>query len=592
MESRTELIDLASVNDMLVDFAEVDEFDDSVNFEELEEELEQELQLQLEDLAFLKEERAKIGSPDNLCETIKGVVWEQFINQIAVTAGTDFIKENRGLTLDLRKSAHFQDSKDFAEGKIATHNTEIDFQKRYDDWQSNFQRDEFGNVKTTYDNRSGKQKETLRVRDVKKDPAGKDYNLNYNARGDFDRNRPVGNDKNHKDHTISAAEIIRDPEANAHLTREEQVKFANSDKNLNDMNSAANQSKGDSTMSEFLDSEKNGKKAAERFDLDEAALRQKDKDAREEYNKVKEEGEKRSNAAGKKSRRQEAFRIGGKALRAVVMQLLAELVKEIISKLIMWFKAAKRTLSMLIESLKAAILSFVSNLKEHMVNAGNTVITTIATAIMKPIVGLIKKVWAMLKQGWKSLKEAINYIRNPENKGKPIDILILEVGKIVIAGLTGIGAMVLGELIEKALCAIPGAGVVFATEIPLLGSLANILGIFLGAVVSGIIGAIAINLIQKKIEGKQKIENNRAQTEIGNRILKTQAELQAVLIEDVNYTEAKVENNIEQRHKMAGNIIVEAVENIKNNINIDATVDDKLSSVSGGLDDLLCEEGI
>ena len=46
MESRTELIDLSSVNDMLVDFAEVDEFDDSVNFEELEEELEQELQLQ------------------------------------------------------------------------------------------------------------------------------------------------------------------------------------------------------------------------------------------------------------------------------------------------------------------------------------------------------------------------------------------------------------------------------------------------------------------------------------------------------------------------------------------------------------------
>ena len=590
MENRNEIVDFESVNEMLVSFEQIEEVDDSTDFERLENELEQELEMQLEGLQFLKEEKAKIGSPDNLCETIKGVVWEQFINQIAVTAGTDFIKENNGLTLDLRKSAHFQDSKDFAEGKIATHNTEIDFQKRYDDWQNNFQRDEFGNVKTTYDNRSGKYKETLRVRDTKKDPSGKDYNSNYNARGDFDKNRPTGSEGNHKDHTISAAEIIRDPEANAHLTREEQVKFANSDKNLNDMNSAANQSKGDSTMSEFLDSEKNGKKAAERFGLDEENLRQKDKEAREEYNKVKEEGEKRSKAAGKKSRRKEAFRIGGKALRAVIMQLLAELVKEIISKLIMWFKAAKRTLSALIENLKEAIVSFVTKLKTHMINAGNTVITTIATAIVGPIVGLIKKVWTMLKQGWKSLKDAVNYIKNPENKGKPIDILILEVGKIVIASLTGIGAIVLGEIIEKALIALPGVGAVFAAEIPLLGSLANILGIFLGAVVSGIIGAIAINLIQKRIESKQMIDNNRAQTELGNQILKKQDELQAVLIEDVNYTEARVENNINQRHHLAGNIIVEAVENIKANCNIDTTVDENLTEVSAGFSELLCEE--
>lgn len=34
------------------------------------------------------------------------VVWEQFVNQVAVTAGEDFIKENRGLHLDLRKEAH------------------------------------------------------------------------------------------------------------------------------------------------------------------------------------------------------------------------------------------------------------------------------------------------------------------------------------------------------------------------------------------------------------------------------------------------------------------------------------------------------
>jgi hypothetical protein len=581
MESRTELIDLSSVNDMLVDFAEVDEFDDSVNFEELEEELEQELQLQLEDLAFLKEERAKIGSPDNLCETIKGVVWEQFINQIAVTAGTDFIKENHGLTLDLSNAAHIQTAEDFAQGKIATHNhiSREQLEQNYERYKNTSHKE----FREKYVNpgmdatlpRAGKLKEQG-VDTVKDIYTGRQ--ISTETKLPNGKNNPNAAER---EHVKSSAELYKDPSLQMANNNEELAAVINNPENLQGYTTKKrNNRKSDNSADEMSNQDKNEhwKKA--------------DKRAEEYIEQEKKRGEERLKKEGRKTQREEAFRIGGKALRAVVMQLLADLVKEIISKLILWFKAAKRTLSMLIESLKAAILSFVSKLKEHMVNAGNTVITTIATAIMGPIVSLIKKVWAMLKQGWKSLKEAINYIRDPENKGKPIDILILEVGKIVIAGLTGIGAMVLGELIEKALCAIPGAGVVFATEIPLLGSLANILGIFLGAVVSGIIGAIAINLIQKKIESKQKIENNRAQTDVGNRILKNQAKLQAVLIEDVSYTETKVENNIEQRHKMAGNIIVEAVENIKNNINIDTTVDDKLSSVSGGLDDLLCEEGI
>jgi hypothetical protein len=52
----------------------------------------------------------------------------------------------------------------------------------------------------------------------------------------------------------------------------------------------------------------------------------------------------------------------------------------------------------------------------------------------------------------------------------------MEVGKIVMAGLTGAGAIVLGEVIEKGLTTIP----IFAVEIPLFGSLANIIGIFMG----------------------------------------------------------------------------------------------------------------
>lgn len=111
------------------------------DFDELEEKLQWHLEEELSDVQFLVEEGENIGNPNNLGEIIKDVVWEQFLNQVAVTAGEDFVKENRGLHLDLREEAHIQTTENFAEGRLARHNTEIDYQQRYDDWQSNFQKD-------------------------------------------------------------------------------------------------------------------------------------------------------------------------------------------------------------------------------------------------------------------------------------------------------------------------------------------------------------------------------------------------------------------------------------------------------------------
>ena len=78
------------------------------DFDELEEKLQSQLEEELADMQFWTEEKGKIGSPDHLGDVIMDVVWEQFLNQVAVTAGEDFIKENRGLTLDLRTKAHVQ----------------------------------------------------------------------------------------------------------------------------------------------------------------------------------------------------------------------------------------------------------------------------------------------------------------------------------------------------------------------------------------------------------------------------------------------------------------------------------------------------
>ena len=470
---------------------EKEETEEIFDFDKLEEKLQSELEFKLSELDILKENQEQIENPDNLGKVVLDVVWEQFMNQVAIVAGENFIEENKGLTLDLRNEAHIQTTENFEKGKIAKHNTKINYQERYDNWQSNFKKDENGNI-IYHTTRSGKKEATLVE----------------GARKPFDRGRPTGSaeNKTDMDHTISAASIIRDPAANAHLTQEEQINFANSDKNLYEMDSSLNRSKGDKTTSDWLNNPNSkGQKPKDIFNITEEKEKEmlrKENEANEEYEKRIKEGEQKSIEAGKQSQKEEAFRMGGKALRAVAMQLLASFVKEIIAKLVKWFKTTKGKIEMLLDSLKEAVHSFVGKLKEHLINAGNTLFNTISTMIIGPVYDILKKIWMLLKQGWKSIKEAINYIKNPQNKNKPIGRLILEIGKIVIVGLTAVGSIGLGELIEKGLRTIP----IIAIEIPLLGNLANIIGIFMGAVVSGIIGAIAINLIEKMIKRQYEIE--------------------------------------------------------------------------------------
>ena len=530
-EKENELLD---ENDMAID--------EEMDFDELERQLEEGLEDSLSELQFLEEDKAKISNPDNLGNAVMGVVWDQFIIQIGAVAGDDFIKENRGMTLDLRDEAHIQTTENFAEGKIASHNTEIDYQKRYDDWQSNFKKDENGKIIKKLDKRSGKEKEVLTA----------------DARAPFDKDRPKGLAQEHMDHTVPAAEIIRDSAANAHMTKEEQIAFANSDKNLNPLDSAANESKGDSTMTEWLESERNGEKPADRFNIDEEKLREKDKEARKEYEKQKKEAEEKSIAAGKKSHKAEAFRIGGKALRAAVMGLLAELIRNIIGKLITWLKSKEKSLKTFLGQVKEAISAFLKNIKQNLLTAGTTVASTLLSAIFGPIVSTIQKVWTLIKQGGKSVKEAIDYVKSPENRKKSFGVLMLEIGKVVMRGPTGMGALVLGEVIEKGLMTFP----VFAVEIPLLGSLANIIGIFLGAVVAGIAGTLMLNLIDKLIAKKQRQEITEKQIEKGNEVLKKQAQVIAVNQEQLKRTKKKAGETIKKRHEAAAEVMEEATDYI------------------------------
>lgn len=522
--------------------------EESFDFDALERLLEQELIEKNLELALATQDRDKISNPESLAEAVGNVVWEQFLNQVGAVAGEDFIRENRGLTLDLRDAAHIQTTENFAQGKNAKHNAKIDYKKRYDDWQANFQHNENGKL-ITHTTRTGKQEATL----VK------------GARQPFDVARPSGSVERgtDMDHTVSAGEIIRDAAANAHLTKEEQIAFANSQANLNEMDAGLNRSKGDKSMTDWLDNPNSkGQKPREIFYIsqeEEQKLRAKDAEARAEYNKLKQKGEERSQELGKQSQREEAFRIGGTALRAAVMTLLAGLIKEIIQKLAVWLKASEKSLATFIESLKASIKAFFANLRQHLLDAGSVVTTTIFTAIIGPIVGTLKKAWLLLKQGYKSIKAAINFFREPANQNLPFSVKVMEVGKIITAGIAAGGAIFLGESIEKGLMGFP----VLAYPIPLLGSLASLLGLLFGALISGLIGAIALNLIDKIIASKQRELADKRMIAAGNAVLAVQNTQIELVKKQTAQAKEQAKKSINERHAEAADILKKKITGIQ-----------------------------
>ncbi len=557
-------------------YEEVDIFDfDKFDSDKFESDLEEDLLRDLEEMSFLETERESMNNPQKIGEVVKNVIWEQIENQLGVGIGKEFIEKNNGKTLDLRKDAHIQTTENFEKGILATHNTYIDYEERYNTWQSRFERDENGNIKTH------------------KDRAGNEvYTLKKDARKDFDKGRPMGSKEKgtHMDHTISAAEMARSARMNAHLDEEEIIKFANSKENLNEIRDTVNMAKGDTSTTDFLDNTNSkGQTAQEVHNItekEERQLREKDKEAREKEEEVIQQGEQRSIETGKKSRKEEAVRIGKAATKAAIMGLLTEFLKEIIEYLIKWFKSKAKTLKTLVDSIKEAITSFVSKLKSHLINAGNTIISAMITALFNPVVSILKKAWSILKQGWKILKEAVIYLKKPENKNKPFSEKMAQVGKIVIAGLTAIGAMNLSTVIEVALENI-GIGNI---EIPLLGTLGSIMGIFLGSVISGIIGAIAINRLDKVI-GERQIERIHSEKiEKGNQILAKQQNFQKTIEEAVNRKRESAEELMTTGHK---NLYNEMVNKQNKFNNISKKINDKKESNNkeklNEIDDILDE---
>ena len=493
------------------------------NLIDLQSSLQVELNDILDELSTIEEDREKLQNNKYLEEAIQDIIWDQVQNQLAVQIGEEFIKDNNGQKLDLRKEAHIQTVENFEKGKFASHNREFNYQERYDKWQDNF---------TT--NKNGE-------RVLKKD-----------ARKFFDKGRDMGSAAVHKDHTVSIKEQLNDIEMAAFFSKEQVKEFANSSKNLHDLDASANMSKGDKTMKEFLNSERNGLKSEERFNIDRKQLEKDDQEAREELKNRKDENKNIAIQSGKKSRRKEALKVTGKALKAAVLQLLTEFLREIVKKFISWLGEKEKNFGTFIAKVKEAISNFMSNLSHHVLGVGQSMVTMLATSIIGPVVGTFMQVWTFIQQGWRSLTEAIDYLKNPENKNKSTSVKMLEIGKIIVAGVTAAGAIVLSSAIGATLLSIfPPLGV----EIPLLGSLSGLIGTFMGATVAGIAGAFVLKLIDQMIVDKQIDELTNKKIDKYNDKLIVQDQMNAVEMALVQVDKMESLSQMENRHHQAAEIM-------------------------------------
>lgn len=490
---------------------------------DLQSSLQVELNDILDELSSIEEDREKLQNNEYLEEAIQDIIWDQVQNQLAVQIGEEFIKDNNGQKLDLRKEAHIQTAENFEKGNFATHNRDVNYQERYDKWQDNF---------TT--NKKGE-------RVLKKD-----------ARKFFDKGRDMGSAAIHKDHTVSIKEQLNDIEMATFFSKEQVKEFANSSKNLHDIDASANMSKGDKTMKEFLNSERNGLKPEERFNIDRKQLEKDDQEAREELKNRKAENENIAIQSGKKSRRKEALKVTGKALKAAVFQLLTEFLREIVKKFISWLGEKEKNFGTFIAKVKEAISNFMSNLSHHVLGVGQSMVTMLATSIIGPVVGTFMQVWTFIQQGWRSLTDAIDYLKNPENKNKSTSVKMLEIGKIIVAGVTAAGAIVLSSAIGATLLSIfPPLGV----EIPLLGSLSGLIGTFMGATVAGIAGAFVLKLIDQMIVDKQIDELTNKKIDKYNNKLIVQDQMNAVGMALVQVDKMKSLSQMEDRHHQAAEIM-------------------------------------
>lgn len=520
-----------------------------LDLDSTESSLEAKLQHQLSDLAFLEEEKEKIENPDHLGKVILDEVWNQFGNQIGLdltsetliqaydkTHPKSYNKEigNAILSDDKYKQAHNAMKQRQADGTLIDTYTG---KKLSATDKSNL--DHVVSRKELYENARRKQANI-----ETKDLANKKENL-----------VPTSEAINKGKRDLSNQEYVANRER---LEENYKERIERTKKKID----ASNKSEAEKK----IERQKVDKNLQNRLDADDQLMLDADKKARQAIN--------RDIACG--VAKQTAKKAGIDALKMVAVSALFDLLKSVINGLIRFFREKQKTFQRFLEEMKGAIKKFVSHISNLVSTGASSFIGTVVSEIFGPIVSMFKKLTSFIKQGASTLLEAIRYLADKENKNKPLSIKIAQVGKIVTAGLVAAGAIIGGDIFEKILLQIP----VMAVEIPFLGSIANITGMFLASLLAGIVGAIIMNCLDRWIAKQQKNKNIASQITQKTEILKTQDDLIRIKGEKLTQTKVATAQNIVNNHKQASEIVHSALTEI-------FSEDDDLSVENDALDRML-----
>ncbi|GEB77185.1 hypothetical protein [Sporolactobacillus inulinus] len=508
---------------------ELDKIEADFDFEEIEGSLSKRLEESFSDLNLLEADREKISDPDSLGKTVLDEIWKQFGNQI----GLDMTNESLIQKYDRE---HPEPYKDNIDKKVMQDKRYIEANKTMKEQQQ-----------------AGKLKDAYTGRDLK---SGEKANL---------------------DHVVSKKELYdnqRRKQANLSV-----ADLANKQENLKPTNESLNKSKGAKSIKKYVETretrektlitqneraskkvmesnksetekrwqiEKNNKLLNDKLAADDDLMMKADKEARKAINR-----DIHINAA-----KEVGKKVGKDTLKTMAISALFTLLKEIINGLVRFIKTKAKSFNGFLTEMRESVKSFFSKILSVVQNGVSTLIGTILSEIFGPIVSAFKKLSSLIKQGVSSVIDAVNFLQS--NKNKPLAVKVAQVGKIITAGLVGGSAIFLGEVFEKFLLSVPGMQI----QIPMIGTLANMIGLFLSSLVSGLIGSIILNIIDKFIAKKLKEESDRKIIDKKNETMNLQQAQRFIAENHVVATKDNAMREIAENHTLAKELIQQSLAEI------------------------------
>ena len=517
-------------------YNEVDQFD----LDAMESILNQDIEEIISELDSLGKEKEKLTNPDALGKEIYNSIFNQLNaqNGMDLSSDTRVEKYQKGHVGETSSSAGIDALRDKNYQKVKNYNTQASKSKQ--------------GIKDAY---TGK---ILRTSD------GHQINT---------------------DHVVSRNEIYGSgiKKRLRELSGNETKDLANLPDNLVATNESLNKSKGAKSIFEYLkyfdqrrrDLIEHNKKKIDK--INKSNISQKDKEKKIQQINTRQKdildaNAERMKSIDKKARKginQKVYRDAAKnvaadaanaALRGALMTSAATLIKNIIDRLVEFFKSKIKSWSEFLNKMKQAISDFFNSLKSVFKNSMSGAIGSIVNNIANLISTKLTKVWSALKTGFSTIKNAMQVFKNPENKDKPFSVLLAEFGKVIAAGLAISGTLLLSEFLTKILLkAFPGLE---ALTIPIIGSIPGFIIEIILAIIGGIITGIAINFLNKFISGYEKSSLDKKLILKQNEVLDKQRTQIAILKQSENIHKKKSFNEIDSRHKQANNLTQKSLDEI------------------------------